>query len=41
MTIPCGAGEKVDKIKKILLDKLGQEEFDKLVKKNFKNYSSI
>ena len=41
MKIPCGAGEKVDKIKKILLDKLGQEEFDKLVKKNFKNYSSI
>jgi len=41
MSIPAGAGAKVDKVKKILLEKLGQEEFDKLVKKNFKNYSSI
>ena len=37
---PCGAGSKVDQIKKILLEKVGKEEFDKLVKKNFKNYSS-
>ena len=40
MEFPCGAGPKVDKAKKALLEKVGQEEFDKLVKKNFKNYSS-
>ena len=40
MEFPCGAGPKVDKMKKVLLEKVGQEEFDNLVKKNFKNYSS-
>ena len=40
MEFPCGAGPKVDKTKKVLLEKVGQEEYDNLVKKNFKNYSS-
>ena len=40
MEFPFGAGAKVDNMKKILLEKVGQEEFDKLVKKNFKNYSN-
>ena len=40
MSFPCGAGVKVDEFKKIFLAKFGQEEYDKLVKKNFKNYSS-
>ena len=40
LEFPCGAGKKVDEFKKILLGKVGQEEYDKLVKKNFKNYSS-
>ena len=39
LEVPFGAGKKADEFKKILLDKVGQEEFDKLVKKNFKNYS--
>ena len=40
LSFPFGAGKEADKFKKILLEKVGQEEFDKLVKKNFKNYSS-
>lgn len=40
LEFPFGAGKKADKFKKILLEKVGQEEFDNLVKKNFKNYSS-
>ena len=40
LEFPFGAGKKADEFKKILLEKVGQEEFDKLVKKNFKNYSS-
>ena len=39
LEFPFGAGKKADEFKKILLDKVGQEEFDKLVKQNFKNYS--
>lgn len=39
LKIPFGAGKNVDEFKKVLLDKVGQVEFDKLVKKNFKNYS--
>ena len=39
LEFPCGAGKKADEFKKVLLDKVGQSEFDKLVKKNFKNYS--
>ena len=38
LEFPFGAGKKADEFKKILLDKVGQEEFDKLVKQNFKNY---
>ena len=41
LEFPCGAGKKADEFKKILLDKVGKDEFDKLVKQNFKNYSSI
>ena len=40
LEFPSGAGKKVDEFKKVLLKKVGQEEYDKLVKKNFKNYSS-
>jgi len=40
LEFPFGAGKKADEFKKILLDKVGQEEFDKLVKQNFKNYSN-
>lgn len=39
LQIPFGAGKTADEFKKALLDKVGQSEFDKLVKKNFKNYS--
>ena len=39
LEFPFGAGKKADEFKKVLLDKVGQDEFDKLVKKNFKNYS--
>ncbi len=39
MEIPLGAGAKVDAIKGKILEKLGQEKYDKLVKKNFKNYT--
>ena len=39
LQIPFGAGKAADEFKKVLLDKVGQSEFDKLVKKNFKNYS--
>ena len=39
LEFPCGAGKKADEFKKVLLNKVGQSEFDKLVKKNFKNYS--
>ena len=38
LEFPFGAGKKADEFKKILLDKVGQEEFDNLVKRNFKNY---
>lgn len=40
LEFPFGAGKAADEFKKILLEKVGQEEFDMLVKKNFKNYSS-
>ena len=39
LEFPFGAGKKADEFKKVLLDKVGPDEFDKLVKKNFKNYS--
>ena len=39
LEFPCGAGKKADEFKKVLLSKVGQSEFDKLAKKNFKNYS--
>lgn len=40
LEFPFGASKKADEFKKVLLEKVGQSEFDKLVKKNFKNYSS-
>ena len=39
LDFPFGAGKQADEFKKVLLDKVGQSEFDKLVKRNFKNYS--
>ena len=39
LDFPFGAGKKADEFKKVLLDKVGPDEFNKLVKKNFKNYS--
>ena len=39
LEFPFGAGKKADEFKKVLLDKVGQEEFDNLVKQNFKNYT--
>ena len=39
LIFPFGASKKADEFKKVLLEKVGQDEFDKLVKKNFKNYS--
>ena len=39
LNFPFGAGKTADEFKKVLLDKVGQSQFDKLVKKNFKNYS--
>ena len=39
--IPCGAGIKADKAAQKLFEKLGEEKFSKIVKKNFKNYKKI
>lgn len=39
LDFPFGAGKQADEFKKVLLDKVGEEQFAKLVKKNFKNYS--
>lgn len=41
MTFPFGAGTKVDEFAKEFLAKYGQEELDKLVKKNFANYKKL
>ena len=41
ISIPCGAGIKADKAAQVLLEKIGEEKFSKLVKKNFKNYKKI
>ena len=41
INIPCGAGIKADKAAQVLFEKLGEEKFSKLVKKNFKNYKKI
>lgn len=40
LEFPFGAGKKADEFKKVLLEKVGPDEYTKLVKKNFKNYSS-
>ena len=36
-----GASNRVDEVAKTLLEKVGEEEFAKLVKKNFKNYQRV
>ena len=41
INIPCGAGIKADKAAQVLFEKLGEEKFSKLVKRNFKNYKKI
>lgn len=40
-SFPLGASGSVDKKAKLLLKKLGKDEFDKLVKMNFKNYERV
>lgn len=39
--IPFGANEKVTDFAKRLIKKIGREEFDKIVKRNFKNYDEV
>lgn len=39
--IPTGAGPKVNSFAKKFIEKFGIAEFDKIVKKNFKNYSEV
>ena len=41
MEIPFGASSRVDEVAKKILQQVGREEFDKLVKKNFKNYNRV
>ena len=41
MSIPFGAGSKVDEFAKEFLEKYGKEELDKLVKQNFANYKKL
>ncbi len=41
MSIPCGAGNKVDEFAKEFLTKFGIDEFNKLAKKNFANYKKL
>ena len=41
VTIPFGAGSKVDEFAKEFLAKYGKEELDKLVKQNFANYKKL
>lgn len=41
MTFPFGAGSKVDEFAKEFLDKYGEEELDKIAKKNFANYRKL
>ena len=41
MKLPHGASSKVNDAAKVLLEKLGLEEFNKIVKKNFANYSEV
>lgn len=39
--VPLGAGKRVDEFAKELKEKIPQEEFDDLVKQNFKNYENL
>ncbi len=39
--IPLGAGPKVNAFAKKFIDKFGIDEFNKIVKKNFKNYDEV
>ena len=41
MEFPFGATSKADEFAKKFLEKYGKEEFDKIVKKNFKNYKNL
>ena len=41
MSIPFGAGKKADEFARELKEKIPQEEFDDLVKQNFKNYENL
>ena len=41
MEFPFGAASKADIFAKEFLDKYGKEEFDKIAKKNFKNYKNL
>lgn len=41
MELPFGASNKATEVAKVLLEKIGKEEFDKAVKKNFANYREV
>ena len=41
MKIPLGASSKVTEFAKKFVDKYGKDEFDKIAKKNFANYSEV
>lgn len=41
ISFPHGASNKVNEVAKKLLEKVGIEEFDKIVKKNFANYREV
>ena len=39
--IPLGAGDTVNQFAKEFINKFGLDEFNKIVKKNFKNYLEV
>lgn len=41
VSIPLGAGEKVDIFSKVFIKKFGKDEFDKIAKKSFANYKRV
>ena len=41
VSIPLGAGKEVNEFSKKFIDKFGIDEFNKITKRNFKNYSEV